>query len=69
MVTVIVDESTTVACKDSPIVGVMGDMKFSPVMVTGTLVPCTVLVGDMLCTTGGGMISKLYQADSSLTGT
>ena len=48
MVAVIVVEFTIVACNDPPIVRVIGDVKFSPVIVTGTLSPCTVLVGDML---------------------
>jgi hypothetical protein len=69
IVAVIVLEFTNVAFKGTPIVRARERVKFSPLIVTVTPLPRTVLVGDMLCTTGGGTISKLYQADSSLTGT
>jgi len=67
-VTVIVLEFTNVTCKGTPIVRATEAVKFSPLTNADTLVPCSVLVGDILCTTGGdGTTRKLCHVDSSLT--
>jgi hypothetical protein len=68
IVAVTVLEFTKAACKGVPIMMVTEVVKLSPLIITGTLLPCNALAGDMLRTIGAGRtMRKRRHTDSSLT--